>query len=229
MQTSLFGIAADQNAVEEQDGNTVLAESAEGVALDTPLQDAIFTVIDLETTGLNSRKNAITEITAIQYRNGHEIGKYSTLVRPTETVTEESELITGISQDMVKDSPALVMVLGELCAFVGPSPIIVGHNVSFDIGFLKSKLEETGLSVYENRFTMQKSFCTKRLAQKAVPGLPSYEGIVVATTCGVSNPNPHRAEADVRMSAGILFSIIQRLNKDNTTIKTVQDLLTYQN
>ena len=41
-------------------------------------------------------------------------------------------------------------------------------------------------------------------------------------------PNPHRAESDVRMSAGILFAIIAQLNQQQTTIRTLQDLLDYQ-
>ena len=192
------------------------------------LDEAVFTVLDLETTGLNAKRNAITEVTAIQYRNGQEIDKYSTLVKPTEPIPEEAEQITGISNDMVRHAPALVIVLSELSEFVGTSPLIVGHNVPFDIGFLREKTAQMGLGVYEERYSLGRAFCTKQLAQKAMPGLPSYEGIVVATACGVVNPNPHRAESDVRMSAGILFSIIDRLQKSGTPPRTVSDLLTFQ-
>jgi DNA polymerase III epsilon subunit-like protein len=66
------------------------------------------------------------------------------------------------------------------------------------------------------------------LAVKTLPGLPSYEGIVVATTCEVYNPNPHRAESDVRMSAGILFELIKRLRAQGQPMSTVQDLLAWQ-
>jgi DNA polymerase III epsilon subunit family exonuclease len=193
-----------------------------------PLEEAVFTVIDLETTGLNAKKNAITEVTAIQFRNGEEIGKYSTLVKPAEPIPEEVELLTGISNEMVKSAPALIMVLSELSAFIGEAPIIVGHNVAFDIGFLQEKVTQNGLSVFEARYNLDRAFCTKVLAQKSLPSLPSYEGIVVATAIGYHNPNPHRAEADVRMSAGILFELIKRLQAENASLKTVQHLLDYQ-
>lgn len=192
------------------------------------LTETEFVVLDLETTGLNAKRNAITEVTAIRYKNGEEVDKYSTLVKPTEPITEESEQITGISNEMVRNAPALVIVLSELSEFVGVAPIIVGHNVSFDIGFLREKCVQMGLGVYQERYSLTRAFCTKQLAQRAMPGLPSYEGIVVATACGVHNPNPHRAESDVRMSAGILFNLIDRLKKSNPVPRTVVDLMAVQ-
>lgn len=221
MQQSLFGNLALSTAP--------TLEAVPASTLDKlNLEEAVFTVIDLETTGLNAKRNAITEVTAIQFRNGEEVGKYSTLVKPSELITEESELITGITNDMVKNAPAPVMVLSELASFVGESPIIVGHNVSFDIGFLREKLDQFGLGMFIDRFDLTRALCTKALAVKALPGLPSYEGVMVATAVGYHNPNPHRAEADVRMSHGILFELLNRLKTDQPKIKTVQHLLDWQ-
>jgi DNA polymerase III epsilon subunit-like protein len=192
------------------------------------IEDAVFTVIDLETTGLNARKSAITEVVAISYRNGKEEKFYGTLVKPTEEIPEEVEMLTGITNDMVRNAPPLITVLGELTNFLGDNPLLVGHNVGFDIGFLREKVDHTGLGAFLERYELEKSFCTKALAVKGVPGLPSYEGIMVATAIGYHNPNPHRAEADVRMSAAILFAIIEKIQAENPKIKTVQDLLNWQ-
>ena len=221
IQQSLFG-----TVIESVDTDEAVGSRATGG--DTPLSEAVFTVIDLETTGLSAKKNAITEITGIQFRNGEEIGKYTTLVKPTEAIPSEVEGLTGITNDMVQQAPALVIALSELCRFTGSNPIIVGHNAPFDIGFLREKLGAAGLSAFVERFDYHKSFCTRVLAVKAFPGLRSYEGVVVATHCGVYNPNPHRAESDVRMSAGILFKIIAALKSRNPDLRNVQDLLDYQ-
>jgi hypothetical protein len=96
------------------------------------------------------------------------------------------------------------------------------------MGFLREKVSQNGLSIFLDRYDLNRAFCTKVLAQKALPTLPSYEGIVVATAIGYHNPNPHRAEADVRMSAGILFELIKRLQAQDSSMKTAQDLLNYQ-
>lgn len=208
------------------------AQSAQETTWDmmknTLLEAAVFTVIDLETTGLNARKNAITEIAAICFKNGVEISKYTTLVKPTESIPDEVEQITGINNEMVKNAPAAVMALSEMAGAVGATPIIVGHNVSFDIGFLREKLAANGLNAFVDRFDLTKALCTKVLAQKIMPGLPSYQGIVVATSVGVKNPNPHRAENDVRMSGEILFGLIARLKQERPDIQTVGDLLAFQ-
>jgi DNA polymerase III epsilon subunit family exonuclease len=219
MQQSLFGSLALAPSTQESPS--------------TPLdqlrfEDAVFTVLDLETTGLSAKRNAITEVTAIQFQNGHEIKKYSTLIKPAEEIPEEVELLTGITNDMVKNAPALVIVLSELAGFVGEAPLVVGHNVQFDIGFLREKLSQNGLDTFIERFDLNRAVCTRAIAVKALPGLPSYEGIVVATTVGVHNPNPHRAEADVRMSAGILFEIFKRVKAENPELQTVQDFLSWQ-
>lgn len=221
MQQSLFGALALS-----QESDTVCR--TESSLLKTPLEEAVFTVLDLETTGLSAKRNAITEITAIQFRAGREVACYSTLVKPMEAIPEEVEMLTGISNEMVRHAPALVMALSELSGFVGENPLIVGHNVAFDIGFLREKLQQSGLSVFQERFAMERAFCTKVLAQLALPGLPSYEGIMVATAIGYHNDNPHRAEADVRMSAAILFSLIERIRRERAAMRYVNDLLGYQ-
>ncbi len=215
MQQSLFGSAVQTTGPQE---NT---------SLETLVNNVVFTVIDLETTGLNAAKNSITEITAIKFINGDEQDKYSTLVKPMEAIPQEVEAITGISNDMVAHAPALIMALTELCNFVGDSPIIVGHNVAFDLRFLREKLRQSGLSSFMDRFKPETSVCSKVLAQKTLPGLHSYEGVVVANHCGVYNPNPHRAEYDVRMSAGILFVLLKRL-RESSDITTLNDLIQYQ-
>jgi DNA polymerase III epsilon subunit-like protein len=224
VQTSLFASAL-QN---ETPANAHQSAKASTALFNTPLSEAIFTVIDLETTGLNPKRNAITEMTAIQYQNEQQIGIYSTLVQPKEPISPEIESLTGISNAMVANAPPLVMALNELLTFIGPNPIIVGHNVTFDLGFLKEKCNEVGFGSLEARFGKQQALCTKVLAQKAMPGLPSYQGLVVATQCGYHNANPHRAEADVRMSAAILFALTKRLQAEGHALTTVGELLAYQ-
>lgn len=219
MQQSLFAMAVAQAEPEA---------SAERPVTDIPVDEAVFTVIDLETTGLNPKKHSITEVTAIQFVNGAEQAKYSTLVKPAEAIPPEVEALTGITNEMVRQAPPLVSVLTELCGFVGTSPVIVGHNVGFDIRFLQEKLQQAGLSDFADRFHLGRACCTKALAVKVLPGLPSYEGVMVATQCGVYNPNPHRAESDVRMSAGILFHLIGRIRTQGTPLATVKDLLDFQ-
>jgi DNA polymerase III epsilon subunit-like protein len=222
-QASLF------SAFLQDDSTTDTATTSEAHVLKQSLDEAIFVVLDLETTGLNPQRNAITEVTAIKYQHGQEIDKLSTLVQPKEPIPTEVEDLTGITNDMVKNAPPLLMVMNDLLSFMGSTPIIVGHNVTFDLAFLQAKARECGFGTSDERLAYHRALCTKVLAQKQLPGLPSYEGMVVATQLGYHNPNPHRAEADVRMSAAILFALIERLHTAGTlNSSTVEALLDYQ-
>jgi DNA polymerase III epsilon subunit family exonuclease len=219
IQTSLFSIGLHEDETTEHSVDSVLQQ---------PFDSAVMTVIDLETTGLSAKKNSITEVTAIQYVNGEEIAKFSTLVQPNDAITPEVEHLTGITAEMVSGAPPLMMVMNDLLKFMGQNPIIVGHNVTFDLGFLKAKCDECGFFGMETRIAVETSLCTRVLATKILPGLPSYEGIVVATQCGYYNPNPHRAEADVRMAAAILFELVKKGRANGQAFETVGDLLRFQ-
>lgn len=220
MQHSLFGAVVDTPQTTE-----VIAQQTHP---STPIEEALLTVYDLETTGLQPRRNAITELTAIQYVNGNEQNRYSTLVNPTEEIPEEITAITGITPEMVAQAPPPVVVLSEFCRFVGETPFLVGHNVSFDVNFVRVKLEEVGLTAYLERINPERCLCTKVLAQKILPGLPSYEGVAVAAHFGIVNPNAHRAEYDVKMTAEMLYAMLKVLQQKEPGIQTMADVLTYQ-
>jgi DNA polymerase III epsilon subunit-like protein len=191
------------------------------------LDQRVLTVLDIETTGLHPKRNDITEITAIQYRwhqatqTAEELGMLTTLVKPADVITDEVIRITGITADMVADAPAPRQVLQHLLDLLGNNPVIVGHNIAFDINFIREKLLQNGLPA--STVTLERGVCTRNLARKLVPGLPGYEGVVVAHACDVINDNPHRAEADVRMSAGILFYLLShQLSGKVATVGDVQ-------
>lgn len=215
-QTSLFGAA-----IEEPTANIEYH-------LDTPLNEIIFTVFDLETTGLSAQKNSITEITAIQFKQGEELKKFSTLVKPNEDIPDMITDITGITNAMVAQSPPAVIALSDLCQFVGKEPVMVGHNVQFDITFMRAQLEKAGLAQFTDRFIMERSVCTRDLARIMYPHLPTYEGVAVAHHCGIYNPNPHRAEYDVRMTASTLFFMIKELAETHPNIKTIGQFIAHQ-
>jgi len=210
MQQSLFAMAVAEKPEATTHWETILK---------TAVQEATFTVFDVETTGLNPQKTDLLEITAIQYRNGEPLQKFSTLVKPLEVITPESVSRNGITNEMVQDAPPLISVLTDLCGFVGSNPILVGHNVPFDIGFIQAKLTQCNLATFHERFDITRAICTKVFGKKLMPGLPSYEGVQLAGHLGISNPNPHRAEADVMMCAEILFALTQRMPSEITTIQ----------
>jgi DNA polymerase III epsilon subunit family exonuclease len=229
-QQSLFALFDTASMSETETSATGTFAPRQTLDLSQTLGASQYTVVDLETTGLTAKRHSITEVTAICYdATGQELSKYSTLVRPEQMpIPEDMVRYTGITNEMVADAPALVQVLRELLDFAGGAPVVVGHNVAFDIGFLREKFKQYQLPGGLECFDVAHAFCTKALAQKLVPGLPSYHGQMVANACGLHNPNPHRAESDVRMCAGIFFYLLGRLPEKAPQVRTLHDLLTFQ-
>ena len=102
--------------------------------------DKSFVVIDIETTGLNSNPNVgevdhIIEVSAVKIENEKIKEKFSSFCACPIPLPQEIEKLTGISNADLANAPTIKQVLCDLHKFCKDSEI-VGHNVSFDLGFL---------------------------------------------------------------------------------------------
>lgn len=96
-----------------------------------------FVAIDLETTWLNKNNDSIIEIAILKYENFLLVDELCSLINPGFSIPEEISYITWIYDKDVEDSPTFVSLKQKIKDFIWDS-IIVGHNVSFDVGFLVS-------------------------------------------------------------------------------------------
>ena len=96
-----------------------------------------YVVIDVETTGLDCDKSEILELGAIRVIDHQVTDTFSALVRPEQPIPAEITTLTGITQNAVSaQGTALRPLLEQFWAFVGQSPVM-GHNLDFDLAFLK--------------------------------------------------------------------------------------------
>ncbi len=98
-------------------------------------------ILDLETTGFDSKMDKIIEIGAVKVKNLEIEDEFSSLVNPNRKLTPEVERITGIESDNLKKAPEISEVIPELESFLEDFPI-VAHNKDFDEKFLR----ESGIS-----------------------------------------------------------------------------------
>lgn len=105
-----------------------------------------FVAFDLETTGLENKKDEIIEIGAVKFTvetnaKGRvvpkNIGEFNMLVNPNMMIPDEASKVNHITDDMVKDAPPVGECLKKFTAFCGPSSILLAHNANFDAGFLR--------------------------------------------------------------------------------------------
>lgn len=115
--------------------------------LNRPLLNLSFTVFDTETTGLNpSGGDELVSLGGIRVVNGHVLENecFYTLIRPNNPIPIAATLIHGIGNDMVAAAPSCTDALHYFYQFAEDT-VLAGHNVAFDMRFLKMKEPLTGL------------------------------------------------------------------------------------
>lgn len=149
-----------------------------------------YTVIDIETTGLDPRYCEIIELGAIRYREGVEETRFQSLVKPVEGISDFIEKLTGITNEMVSDAPALKDILPEFRSFVG-NDVVLGHNVNFDINFIYDAAISCNLSPFSNDYAD-----TMLLSRLIFKDEHKHRLVDVCNRLNVSQPEEHRAIAD---------------------------------
>ena len=98
------------------------------------LQD--FICIDLETTGLNPKRDRIIEIGAVKVRKGIIVETFQQLIDPRQQLEERVEILTGITSKELEGQPTIQEVFPTIKDFLGED-VLLGHRVLFDYSFLK--------------------------------------------------------------------------------------------
>ena len=162
-----------------------------------------FIAVDLETTGLSPEKDFIIEIGAMKYENGVPVERFSSLVKPPVSISNRIYEITGIDDAMVADAPDIGVVLKEFLAFVGEEQVLLGHNLRFDFGFLKTSAKRQGISF------QKKGLDTLLIARKALTELPQKKLADLSAFYGVTNPRAHRAFEDAVTTAKVYLRMYE--------------------
>ncbi len=157
--------------------------------------------IDLETTGLDTAKDAIIELAAVRFRDGVEVGSYSKLVNPRRAIPQIVTDITGISNETIANAQPIDVLLPEFIAFVGRSPV-VAHMASFDLGMLR---------IQHNAFRENVAIDTLDLASMLLPRAARINLRSLALELGLTLENAHRAEDDARATGLLYWHLWQKL------------------
>jgi DNA polymerase III epsilon subunit family exonuclease len=159
-----------------------------------------YVVIDLETTGLSPEYCDIVELSAVRFADFEPAETFSTLVWPARGINYQACLVNGITEDMVEGAPLIEEVRDEFLAFVKDDRILVGQNISFDLGFLR----RNGIPLSEQRY---KIYDTMRMAKRHLCR-GEVRNHKLGTLCGyyqIENEEAHRGVSDC-IATGKLFA-----------------------
>ncbi|MDQ0148948.1 PolC-type DNA polymerase III [Eubacterium multiforme] len=175
--------------------------------------DHSYVVFDLETTGFSPKNDKIIEIGAVKIENGKIIDRFSEFVNPKRNIPYKITELTGISDDMVKNSDDIETLLPKFLEFSKGS-VLVAHNAAFDTGFIKGNCRRLGLDF---DFTI---LDTVPLARFLYPELKKVKLNIVAKHLGISLENHHRAVDDAKATCDILLKCFEKLKEE----KEIYDL-----
>lgn len=188
-------------------------------SIDEPELGDSFVAIDLETTGLDPADDRIIEIAAVRFRRQTGIGfaadesdVFRTMINPGCSLPPKTIELTGITDMDLIGAPACFGVLAELKDFIGDDPI-VGHNVLFDLNFLRYEgfrtEAENDPRIHFNPIAID----TLSLARFALPELRNHKLNTVAEHLGIRLEHHHRAYDDARCCGEIFARIYRRLDE----------------
>ncbi len=164
-----------------------------------------YVVFDIETTGLDLMNNGITEIGAVKIVKGKIVEQFQTLIKPDYAISEDNIAITGITPEMVKDSPKIGSVIPDFMKFIEGS-IIVAHNAEFDCKFIK---RFAGAEEYE---VSNKVLDTMEMTRKYLPFLKRADLATLAEHFGIIFHH-HRALSDAYATAEAFIELMKIKSK----------------
>jgi len=179
----------------------------------------VYVALDLETTGLDPERDAIIEIGAVKFRGEEVLETFERLVNPGRPIPLKIQQLTGITPDELRHAPPLARALPGLSRLVGSHPI-VGHNVGFDLGFLRRQ----GL------FQANPGIDTFELAGILLPHAARYSLGRLADALGIRLPATHRALDDARVAHALFIALLDQASRlDVSVIRSINSLAAESN
>ena len=162
--------------------------------------------IDLETTGLNPKRDRIIEIGAIRVEQGQIVEEFSTFVDPGRKLEERITELTGIRDEDLADAPQLDEVFPKLLEFMGELPLL-GHSILFDYSFLKK-------AAVDRKITFERSAVdTLQVARKYLQELPHRNLGYLCQYYEIPH-HAHRALEDAKATDRLFRKLVEQFYRE---------------
>ncbi|MFA4931142.1 MAG: 3'-5' exonuclease [Patescibacteria group bacterium] len=167
------------------------------------MRNKIYIAFDLETTGFDPAVDSIIEVGAVKFSGDNILATFSSLVNYQGKLSVGVQNLTGINEEELVKARLWSEVSLDLRDFLSGVDNIVGHNIDFDLSFLKAN--GIDLSKY-------KKWDTWYLFGMLMPGRESYS-LEVLYRALVGNFRAHRALNDARATANLLMIGQQKIRE----------------
>ena len=162
-----------------------------------------FVVFDVETTGLRTGVDRLTEIGAVKYVDGAERGRFQTFVNPERPIPQKIIELTGIDNRMVANAPKEEEAIRKFFEFCGEDAVLVAHNATFDTDVMKSSCRRCGIDYNYSHID------TLVMAQCLISDIKNYKLDTISNHFKLPKFDHHRADEDAGALAGIFEKLIE--------------------
>jgi DNA polymerase-3 subunit epsilon len=178
---------------------------------DTPWPEAHFVVVDLETTGLDSKRDEIISFASIPIDQGRVVvGDARTVtVRPEEMPPPQTIRIHGLRPADLEKAPPLSEAM-DLILEALTGRVLVAHVAWVERGFLRAALKTAGARLAEPIIDT----APLATAELGIGGKESPPALAeVARRLGLPVHRPHVAEGDALTTAQVFLALATHLDE----------------
>lgn len=173
-----------------------------------PLCDTPIAVLDVETTGASADfGHRVIELGICRVEGGRVVAEYQQLIDPQRRISLGVTALTGISQAMVEGQPKFEDQLPAALELLRGAAIM-GHNVRFDLGFLRKEFRRAGHDITVVLGGDVPVLDTVRIARRRF-GRGGNALQILSRRLGIEPTVAHRALADAQTTAAVFDKLIE--------------------
>lgn len=194
------------------------------VSLLSKLSDVPLAFVDVETTGASPLYgDRVIEIGIARVHSGKIVETYQQLVDPLRPIGPGITALTGITPDMCAGQPLFSDICHRIADLLRDS-VIVGHNVSFDLGFLRNEFRHAGRDLpreLPGALVMDTVRIARKLRGRGGNGLQKLAAHfnVLDTSASDASPVAHRALADALTTHRVFEKLISHYHSTSTSAR----------
>lgn len=182
-----------------------------------------FYILDTETTGFGIDKSDAIEVSMLRVDgNTFDIlDEYDSFINPgyklpARIAAFNADNQTGITDAILQRAPKADVIAKELYNFMGNAPIIMGHNINYDIPYInKIYLQNLGIP-----FTPPVVIDTLKMAKEKVDG-PCKLGILYSKIPNAPDISFHRSIDDIKATLEVFKWLVPKYEQAELEVEDI--------
>ncbi|WDF83739.1 PolC-type DNA polymerase III [Lacticaseibacillus pabuli] len=171
------------------------------------LADQTYVVFDVETTGLSAVYDKVIELAAVKMKDGQVLEHFEEMINPGFALSDFTIGLTHITNEMVQQGGTEEEVMTKFAKFT-EGTIMVGHNVTFDVGFLNAAYKRLKMPAIS-----QPVVDTLELSRALHPESKNHKLDTLTKRYNIQLENHHRANADAEATGYLMYALFKEANE----------------